>query len=318
MTVKRSNALPDITNTPAPDHSPLDWVGMTEVAVPFSLQDEAHSTTECEALASLFVNICRSDIKGIHMSRLYLLLAEFAEQNAFSPQAMQQFLHDKLATHKEISDQSSLTLAFDYLHKRPALLSQYQGWKAYPAVIKGTLEQETACHEVQLTIPYSSTCPCSASLSRQLLEEAFRHDFADQTQISADQIAQWLRSERGSVATPHSQRSYAYLVLKLAPNVSSHYPLLELIDLVEQSLGTPVQTAVKREDEQAFARLNGANLMFCEDAARRIKRALEQHSAISDFWVKVEHQESLHAHNAVAIATKGCVGGYRSVTTSPL
>ena len=37
---------------------------------------------------------------------------------------------------------------------------------------------------------------------------------------------------------------------------------------MEAALGTPVQTAVKREDEQAFARLNGRNLMFCEDAPR--------------------------------------------------
>jgi GTP cyclohydrolase I len=46
---------------------------------------------------------------------------------------------------------------------------------------------------------------------------------------------------------------------------------VELIDLVENTLKTPVQAAVKREDEREFARLNGANLMFCEDAGRRLK-----------------------------------------------
>ena len=46
------------------------------------------------------------------------------------------------------------------------------------------------------------------------------------------------------------------------------------IDLAEGALKTPVQSAVKREDEQAFARLNGRNLMFCEDAARRIAAVL--------------------------------------------
>ena len=51
-------------------------------------------------------------------------------------------------------------------------------------------------------------------------------------------------------------------------------PIVELIDRVEQALGTPVQTAVKREDEQAFAALNARNLMFCEDAARRVAHAL--------------------------------------------
>jgi GTP cyclohydrolase I len=37
-----------------------------------------------------------------------------------------------------------------------------------------------------------------------------------------------------------------------------------------------VQTAVKRADEQAFALANGQNLMFCEDAARRLHLALRQ------------------------------------------
>jgi GTP cyclohydrolase I len=34
--------------------------------------------------------------------------------------------------------------------------------------------------------------------------------------------------------------------------------------------------------------------------------------AIVDFWLRVEHQESLHAHDAVAVAVKGLDGGYQS------
>jgi len=73
---------------------------------------------------------------------------------------------------------------------------------------------------------------------------------------------------------------------------------------LENAIGTPVQTAVKRSDEQAFAKLNAENLMFCEDAARRIQLALEQPDFVKDYWFKVEHQESLHAHNAVVIDQK--------------
>jgi GTP cyclohydrolase I len=71
-----------------------------------------------------------------------------------------------------------------------------------------------------------------------------------------------------------------------------------------------VQTAVKREDEQEFARLNGQNLMFCEDAARKIQAALNAVDTYSDFWVRVNHLESLHAHDAVSVVTKGVTGGY--------
>ena len=104
------------------------------------------------------------------------------------------------------------------------------------------------------------------------------------------------------VATPHSQRSFAYIRLSLGNNAWPELPAL--IFQLEAVIGTPVQTAVKRVDEQAFAKLNAENLMFCEDAARRIKLAIGQMSFVKDYWFKVEHQESLHAHNAVVIDHK--------------
>jgi GTP cyclohydrolase I len=61
-----------------------------------------------------------------------------------------------------------------------------------------------------------------------------------------------------------------------------------------------VQTAVKRPDEQAFALANGQNLMFCEDAARRLNLALQRTPGINQFHIRVIHAESLHAHDAVA------------------
>ena len=76
--------------------------------------------------------------------------------------------------------------------------------------------------------------------------------------------------------------------------------VLFTINAAEAALGTAVQTAVKRADEQAFALANGQNLMFCEDAARRLNLALKRSDAIKAFHLKVIHAESLHAHDAVA------------------
>ena len=120
----------------------------------------------------------------------------------------------------------------------------------------------------------------------------------------------WLGSEQGIVATPHSQRSTADVRVQLNPGFD--FPIIDLIDLLEDALKTPVQTAVKREDEQAFALANGQNLMFCEDAARRMHRVLDADERIVDFRLRASHHESLHPHDAVAIATKGVAGGYRA------
>jgi GTP cyclohydrolase I len=112
-------------------------------------------------------------------------------------------------------------------------------------------------------------------------------------------VRDWLASERGLAATPHAQRSRAEIRVHLKP-AFDELPVTALIDAVEAALATPVQTAVKREDEQAFAELNAANLMFCEDAARRVAAALSADPRIARFEATVSHLESLHAHDAVA------------------
>ena len=119
-----------------------------------------------------------------------------------------------------------------------------------------------------------------------------------------------LGTTEGISATPHSQRSVAQVRVRLDESMEE-LPISRLIDEVEDALQTPVQAAVKREDEQEFARLNAANLMFCEDAARRIHAKLDQDKTLVDFWVRINHMESLHPHDAVAIVTKGIADGYR-------
>jgi GTP cyclohydrolase I len=150
-----------------------------------------------------------------------------------------------------------------------------------------------------------------------LIQEQFEKDFASGKEISFRRVHEWLGSEGGIVATPHSQRSAAELRVKLKATFQM-FPIIELINLVEGALKTPVQATVKREDEQEFALLNGANLMFCEDAGRRIQTALNSDDRILDFWARCTHYESLHPHNAVSVITKGIDGGYVAGAGAPV
>ena len=175
--------------------------------------------------------------------------------------------------------------------------------------ITGLLDKGEFRLELAYEVLYSSTCPCSAALARQLIQERFASEFAAGMALDHAQVLAWLGSEEGICATPHSQRSAAEVRVRVVPAFAS-FPLVDLIDLAEGALKTPVQAAVKRVDEQAFALLNGANLMFCEDAARRLQQALDADERVADFWVRASHYESLHPHNAVAVASKGVAGGY--------
>ncbi|WP_180301726.1 GTP cyclohydrolase, FolE2/MptA family, partial [Xanthomonas phaseoli] len=169
-------------------------------------------------------------------------------------------------------------------------------WRAYPVHIAAQCRAGRTTVQLQVEVLYASTCPCSAALSRQLLGDAFAQQHAGRDALALHDVVQWLQAH-GSYATPHSQRSVAQVRVEL-PADAQRLAIPQLVGLCEQALATPVQAAVRRTDEQAFARLNGANLMYVEDAARRLRKVLAEHYAV--FHVAVRHLESLHAHDAVA------------------
>lgn len=284
--------LPDIAAQASRQALPLEWVGMCGIALPVLFDGQRLS-----AKADAGVSLDDGDARGIHMSRLYLTL-EMLEQENLTPALLRRVLQRFLDTHEGLSNSAYLNIHADLLLKRPALISPLSGWKTYPVSIEARLKNAMFHVELKIDIPYSSTCPCSAALSRQLIQQQFVDDFANRSLQHADVLA-WLGSTKGIVATPHSQRSNARLKLRLDDYLDD-LPLIALINDAEAALGTAVQTAVKRADEQAFALANGQNLMFCEDAVRRLNLALKRSSGINAFHLKVVHAESLHAHDAVA------------------
>lgn len=294
-------ALPDVaSDLEAETPSTLQWVGMEDIAVPITMKLQQDTIKNIAAKTNVYVSLDDPNAKGIHMSRLHSVVNQLAEHEC-SQESVKQFLEEMVKSQGEIGNEAKIEIKFDATLNKPALLSGESGFQSYPVVISAEKKASGISSTLELTIPYSSTCPCSASLARQLYADAINNEFS-QDSISKEDILDWLQSTAGSIATPHSQRSYAYIRLSLADNT---WPdLASLIFQFEKIIGTPVQTAVKRVDEQEFARLNAENLMFCEDAARNIKAGIEKMDGVVDYWFKVEHQESLHAHNAVVIDQK--------------
>lgn len=294
----------------------LDWVGMNDIELPIELASGASGSISAQAQVNAFVDLAQPDKRGIHMSRLYLHLDQRLSQQTVTPALLEATLDDFLASHSDLSTRAMVRLNFDYLVRRPSLISDNTGWKKYPFSLIASLDDNGYAFEMSFQVVYSSTCPCSAALSRQLIQQQFEKDFDKGASLDYDEVLAWLGSEQGIVATPHSQRSSADVRLKLSQG-SESCAFDAMIDIIEGALKTPVQAAVKREDEQAFALLNGQNLMFVEDSARRLQNALSEFANVDDFWARCRHFESLHPHDAVAIITKGVANGYKPIDGHP-
>jgi GTP cyclohydrolase IB len=280
----------------------LDWVGMDRIEMSVRFDAGDGDVQRSSARVGAFVNLTRPDRRGIHMSRLYLLMDETLSAKTLSASMLEDLLRAFLESHSDLADRARISISFEQLIRRAALRSGNSGWRAYPVSIEASLGADGFRLDLGTEVVYSSTCPASAALSRQLIQEQFTRDFEATRPLDHAAVLTWLGSEKGIVATPHAQRSVARLQVRYVDGAPMN--LIGLLDRVEMSLGTPVQTAVKRIDEQAFALANGSNLMFCEDAARRIQRSLDADDSIADFRVRLEHQESLHPHDAVAHVSK--------------
>ena len=277
----QSCTLPDIAaEEKAKIGGQLQWVGMSDIEMPLQLAadvDVPATVARVRAEVSLDDEVS----KGIHMSRLYLACDEVFSAVAIDFGQLKNLTNQFLASHKKLSQNALIEVEAEALLRRPALVSDHSGWRSYPIKLSVVQCNKTGLSQyLSFQVTYSSTCPCSAALARQLIQENFKQQF-DPDNLDFQAVVDWMGSEQGINATPHSQRSSAVIKVKLAEN--------------------QIQ-AVKRADEQAFALRNGQNLMFCEDAARRIKQTLSKEPSVHQFHLRVTHHESLHPHDATAEA----------------
>lgn len=305
-----SSSKPDIASTKPHITKILEKVGMKNVEIPILFRNQNNQLTSIPAKCDLFVSLDDPHAKGIHMSRLFLTAQEHLTRNELTYENLTNLLLNIRESHNLLSYSAFIKVDFDLMIQRAALISNNLGWRFYPTSIKGNLRKNDIDFDITFRITYSSTCPCSAALSRQLIQEGFLEEFKNKNLIH-EEVFNWLGKEESQIATPHGQRSYADITVRFK-DYNNPICIINLINMVEATLSTPVQSAVKREDEQEFARLNGSNFMFSEDAARKIKSIFDIEEKIFDYKIEVRHLESLHPHDAVAITVKGVPGGYQA------
>lgn len=303
--------LPDVSLKQKSKHAGvLSQVGMGKIEMPILLEVKGHKEPILlPAEVDAFVSLDNPEAKGIHMSRLYLELKNSLQAKPVTLEYLRQILSNFIQTHEDLSESAYLNFRFQLPVEREALLSGEMGYRHYPVTLRASLKGQQFDYIAGVEVLYSSTCPCSAALARQLVQEQFDKKFSGKDKLTKSDVLAWLGKEDSIMAVPHAQRSVAKVMVRLNSKTKS-FSLLDLIDMSEKALGTPVQSAVKRVDEQEFARLNAKNLMFCEDAARKLRNAFENDKSITDYDIYVEHQESLHPHNAVSRVVKGVAGGF--------
>jgi GTP cyclohydrolase IB len=284
VTDSYKESLPDLQNGPASliegANVPIQQVGISNFRLPLKYPTPQGELLTLETSVDGYVGLDAGK-KGINMSRIMRTFYKFSDE-VFHPDK----LKEVLGAYKEDleSETAFLKLSFSYPMLQKSLRSDMAGYQYYQVVFEGKLDESNRFTRfVHLDFEYSSACPCSFEL------------------------AEHARETRDVAAIPHSQRSVASITVQL----NSEMFVDELVNVCREALKTETQVMVKREDEQAFAELNGAYQKFVEDAARLLYDELNKDERIRDFVVRCAHLESLHSHDAVSRICKGVPNGLR-------
>ena len=272
-TKKEIESFPDIQNGPESliegASVAIQQVGTHNFRLPLKYKKRNGEIIELETRVTGTVSL-EAHKKGINMSRIIRSFYDFKEEIIFDK------LKDILLRYKDDlnSFDAKVGLNFSYPILIPSLRSENKGYQYYNVSLEGSLNREGLFKKIiHFDFVYSSACPCSYEL------------------------AEYARKQRNKATVSHSQRSVARISLE----IDELLWIEELQELCSAALNTETQVIVKREDEMAFAELNGANLKFVEDAARLLYEKLIQDKRIKDFRVICSHQESLHSHDAISI-----------------
>ena len=262
-------------------HVPIQQVGIHNFKLPLKYRTKAGKTLTLETSVTGTVSL-EAELKGINMSRI--MRSFYEHKDGVTPGEWMGKILKSYLRSVDTKD-ARLKIAFSYPMIRPSLRSGLEGYQFYNVAFEGVMTRDGRYRRfIHFDFVYSSACPCSAELSEHA------------------------RDKRGAYTVPHSQRSKARVTVEEAEGKKIWIEDIHALCL--RALQTETQVMVKREDEQAFAELNGAHLKFVEDAARLLYKSFDREKRVKDFRIACTHLESLHSHDAVSVICKGVAGGF--------
>lgn len=277
------DSMPDIQNSPYAPTIPIERVGIHGFHMPLIVRQRDGGQQEVQASITGMVSL-EADKAGINMSRI-IRTAYKSLDDALDIDK----LCEVLTNYKRDLDafEAHIIMKFRYRLWQEALRSVKEdgtkegGWQYYDVTFDVDLNKAGEFRKVMyVDFVYSSACPCSMALSKHAA------------------------LERGVYGIPHSQRSVARIAIEFYDFIW----IEDIIDACREALVTETLVFCKRQDEQAFAELNGYQPKFVEDAARIIATTLNDNLFINDYKVVISHLESLHSHNAISVILKGLPG----------
>jgi GTP cyclohydrolase I len=258
--------LVDIQKTADERKVALDQVGVCDLKYPIVVLDRTSGQQQTIANVALSVSL-PPEVKGTHMSRFITVMNSY--RGDITMTSIPKILNDLKSLLE--ADAAQVTMTFPYFIEKTAPVSGHKGYLDCECTFHGEACSMGQKFRMVVKVQVASLCPCSKAIS----------DYG-----------------------AHNQRGIVEMSVELAEvdGKLAKVWIEELFEIAENSASAPLYPLLKRSDERHVTMQAYENPAFVEDIARNVAVRLRDDERIASFEVKVTNFESIHAHNAFAVA----------------
>jgi len=237
----------------------IDEVGIKDLEHPIKVACAAGVEQHTVAKLSMSVSLPHNHEGGPMSGFLERLNSQ---EQAISVESFARLLEQ--TTHYLEASSGRIEMAFPYFVVKKAPVSGVPSMMDYRAAIRGKHRLGKTDLWLKVTVPVTSLCPCSKSISAY---------------------------------GAHNQRAHITITAKIGASIWFE----DLIGMAERVASSELYAVLKRPDEKYVTERAYDNAKFVEDVVRDAALALNEDPRVRSYRVESENFESIHNHSAYAM-----------------
>ncbi len=246
--------------------------------------------------------------RGIHMSRTSETIESVINEVIFKPVPTIEMVGDAIV--KKLLERHPYTSKVEVKLEGKIILQVREGeyrniQKAYDvsSIVRARKDKSGETdfeYFLQASALGICCCPCALELSREYSEEVIRT--RKDINVSEEDLKKLLNILPFS---SHNQRAKGTIKLQIKDLDNHKIDVLDIIDIIEESMSGKIQSVLKRPEEAELVRTAHLKPLFAEDCLREMAGnfILKDFPNLEDNFkivFKLESYESIHPHNVYA------------------
>ncbi|UCC20206.1 MAG: GTP cyclohydrolase I FolE2 [Promethearchaeota archaeon] len=285
---------------------PIDKVGIVELEKKVEIVQENKRYSFYPKISAL-INL-PAEQRGIHMSRTSETIEEVINEVIFKPTPTIELVGDRIV--KKLLERHPYTskaevklegkIVVQVRENDERIIQKSYDISSFVKAIRDNMGNIDYTYFIGASAVGMTVCPCAKELSLEYAEEVVKS--RQDIDVSEEDLKKLLNILPFS---SHNQRSVGTIIIQIKDLTNHKLDVLDIIDVIEQSMSGKIQSVLKRPEEAELVRSAHLKPLFSEDVIREMAKnfIIRDFPNLEDTFIvkfKIESFESIHPHNVYA------------------